>query len=315
MLSKKHLLGLDGYPKRDIERIIKTGFKFREVLDRPIKKVPSLQGLTIANLFFENSTRTRMSFELAQRRLSADSINFSAPSSSLKKGESLKDTIQNIEAMKIDAIVMRHPHAGSPKLLTNFVNAIIINAGDGTHEHPTQAILDLMSLYEKFGKIKGLNIGIIGDVTHSRVARSNIFGLITMGAKVTICGPPNLVPKFTDGLNIKVNHSVDDVIDWANAIIVLRIQKERMGQSLIPSIREYRSMFGITKERLRIHKKEIVIMHPGPINRGIEIDSIVADSDQAIILDQVLNGVASRMAILFLLCGKKQSIDLESDES
>ena len=217
--------------------------------------------------------------------------------------------------MKIDAIVMRHPHAGSPKLLTNFVNAIIINAGDGTHEHPTQAILDLMSLYEKFGKIKGLNIGIIGDVTHSRVARSNIFGLITMGAKVTICGPPNLVPKFTDGLNIKVNHSVDDVIDWANAIIVLRIQKERMGQSLIPSIREYRSMFGITKERLRIHKKEIVIMHPGPINRGIEIDSIVADSDQAIILDQVLNGVAPRMAILFLLCGKKQSIDLESDES
>ena len=305
MLSKKHLLGLDGYPKRDIERIIKTGFKFREVLDRPIKKVPSLQGLTIANLFFENSTRTRMSFELAQRRLSADSINFSAPSSSLKK-ESLKDTIQNIEAMKIDAIVMRHPHAGSPKLLTNFVNAIIINAGDGTHEHLTQAILDLMSLYEKFGKIKGLNIGIIGDVTHSRVARSNIFGLITMNLKVTICGPPNLVPKFIDGLNIKVNHSVDDVIDWANAIIVLRIQKERMGQSLIPSIREYRSMFGITKERLRIHKKEIIIMHPGPINRGIEIDSIVADSDQAIILDQVLNGVASRMAILFFYVEKNK---------
>tara|TARA_S200000501_G_scaffold190210_1_gene179052 strand:- start:40147 stop:41082 length:936 start_codon:yes stop_codon:yes gene_type:complete len=309
MLSKKHLLGLDGYPKKDIEQIIDTGFKFREVLNRPIKKVPSLQGLTIVNLFFENSTRTRMSFELAQRRLSADSINFSAPFSSLKKGESLKDTVQNIEAMKIDAIIIRHPHAGSPRLLTKLVNAIIINAGDGMHEHPTQAILDMMSLYEKFGKIEGLKVGIVGDATHSRVARSNIFGLLTMGAKVTICGPPNLVPKFIKDLNVKVNHRVDDVIEWADAMMVLRIQKERMGQSLIPSIREYRSMFGITKERLKMHKKEIVIMHPGPINRGVEIDSIVADSEQTIILDQVLNGVASRMAILFLLCGKKQNID------
>ena len=257
MLSKKHLLGLDGYPKRDIERIIKTGFKFREVLDRPIKKVPSLQGLTIANLFFENSTRTRMSFELAQRRLSADSINFSAPSSSLKKGESLKDTIQNIEAMKIDAIVMRHPHAGSPKLLTNFVNAIIINAGDGTHEHPTQAILDLMSLYEKFGKIKGLNIGIIGDVTHSRVARSNIFGLITMGAKVTICGPPNLVPKFIDGLNIKVNHSVDDVIDWANAIIVLEFRKSEWDKVLSRPLESIDQCLELQKNALEYTKKKL----------------------------------------------------------
>ena len=311
MFNKKHLLSIESLSTSEINDILNLAEKYVNLNRKKKKHLDLLKGLTQINMFFENSTRTRMSFELAQRRLSADSINFSAPSSSLKKGESLKDTIQNIEAMKIDAIVMRHPHAGSPKLLTNFVNAIIINAGDGTHEHPTQAILDLMSLYEKFGKIKGLNIGIIGDVTHSRVARSNIFGLITMGAKVTICGPPNLVPKFTDGLNIKVNHSVDDVIDWADAIIVLRIQKERMGQSLIPSIREYRSMFGITKERLRIHKKEIVIMHPGPINRGIEIDSIVADSDQAIILDQVLNGVASRMAILFLLCGKKQNLDKE----
>ncbi|MBH09982.1 MAG: aspartate carbamoyltransferase [Candidatus Marinimicrobia bacterium] len=304
-LCQKHLIGLEGYPSQDIKTIIDTAFNFREVLDRPIKKVPSLQGITIVNLFFENSTRTRLSFELAQKRLTADTVNFSASSSSLKKGESFKDTVQNIEAMKIDAVVMRHPTPGSCNHLTRFVDAIVINAGDGTHEHPTQAILDIMSLSEKFGEIKGLNIGIIGDISHSRVALSNIYGLTTLGANVTLCGPPNLMPSFIENFDISVNTNVDEVIDWADALNVLRIQKERMGFGLIPSIREYRSMFGITKERVDQHKKEIVIMHPGPVNRGVEIDSAVADSDQAIILDQVLNGVASRMAILYLLCSAK----------
>ena len=305
MLENKHLLGLEGYPAKDIQTIIETAFNFREVLDRPIKKVPSLQGVTIVNLFFENSTRTRISFELAQKRLSADTVNFSASSSSLKKGESFKDTAQNIEAMKIDAVVMRHPTPGAPKHLTNFIDSVIINAGDGTHEHPTQAILDMMSLHEKFGKLKGLKVAIVGDILHSRVALSNIYGLKTMGAEVTLCGPPNLVPDHLKELEVTYSKDVDEVIEWADAINVLRIQKERMGRSLVPSTREYRSFFGITADRIENHKREIVIMHPGPINRGVEIDSKVADSDQAIILDQVLNGVASRMAILFLLCGGK----------
>ena len=305
MLKQKHLLGLEDYPAKDIQTIIDTAFNFREVLDRPIKKVPSLQGVTIVNLFFENSTRTRISFELAQKRLSADTVNFSASSSSLKKGESFKDTAQNIEAMKIDAVVMRHPTPGAPKHLTQFIDAIIINAGDGTHEHPTQAILDMMSLYEKFGKLDGLKIGIIGDISHSRVALSNIYGLTTMGAEIKVCGPPNLIPNFLQDMDVKYNSSLDEVIEWADALNVLRIQKERMGRGLIPSTREYRATFGITDERLKKHKKEIVIMHPGPMNRGVEIDGVIADSDQAIILDQVLNGVASRMAILYLLCGGK----------
>ena len=305
MLKQKHLLGLEDYPAKDIQTIIDTAFNFREVLDRPIKKVPSLQGVTIVNLFFENSTRTRISFELAQKRLSADTVNFSASSSSLKKGESFKDTAQNIEAMKIDAVVMRHPTPGAPKHLTQFIDAIIINAGDGTHEHPTQAILDMMSLYEKFGRLDGLKIGIIGDISHSRVALSNIYGLTTMGAEIKVCGPPNLIPNFLKDMDIKYNYSLDEVIEWADALNVLRIQKERMGRGLIPSTREYRATFGITDERLKKHKKEIVIMHPGPMNRGVEIDGVIADSDQAIILDQVLNGVASRMAILYLLCGAK----------
>ena len=305
MLKQKHLLGLEDYPAMDIQTIIDTAFNFREVLDRPIKKVPSLQGVTIVNLFFENSTRTRISFELAQKRLSADTVNFSASSSSLKKGESFKDTAQNIEAMKIDAVVMRHPTPGAPKHLTQFIDAIIINAGDGTHEHPTQAILDMMSLYEKFGRLDGLKIGIIGDISHSRVALSNIYGLTTMGAEIKVCGPPNLIPNFLQDMDVKYNSSLDEVIEWADALNVLRIQKERMGRGLIPSTREYRATFGITNERLKKHKKEIVIMHPGPMNRGVEIDGIIADSDQAIILDQVLNGVASRMAILYLLCGGK----------
>jgi len=312
MLQQRHLLGLEGYPAEDIQTIIDTAFKFREVLDRPIKKVPSLQGVTIVNLFFENSTRTRISFELAQKRLSADTVNFSASSSSLKKGESFKDTAQNIEAMKIDAVVMRHPTPGAPKHLTEFIDSVVINAGDGTHEHPTQAILDMMSLQEKFGKLKGLKIGILGDIAHSRVALSNIYGLLIMGAEVTLCGPPNLIPPFIKDLGVNVNTNVDEVIEWADALNVLRIQRERMGLGLIPSIREYRAMFGITQERLDHHKKEIVIMHPGPMNRGVEIDGTVADGDQAIILNQVLNGVASRMAILYLLCGGKFS---EEDES
>ena len=303
ILKQKHLLFLKDYPKEDIEVILDTAFKFREVLDRPIKKVPSLQGVTIVNLFFENSTRTRISFELAQKRLSADTVNFSASSSSLKKGESFKDTVQNIMSMKIDAVVMRHPAPGSPKHLTEFIDAVVVNAGDGAHEHPTQAILDMMSLKEKFGYLNGLKVGIVGDILHSRVARSNIYGLINMGAKVTVCGPPNLIPRNIRNLGADVKFDLDELIEWADALNILRIQKERMGQPLIPSIREYRSSFGITLQRLQNHKKEITIMHPGPMNRGVEIDSVIADSEQAIILDQVLNGVASRMSILYCLCG------------
>ena len=303
MMKQKHLLGLENFPARDIDKIIETSFSFKEILDRPIKKVPSLQGKTIVNLFFENSTRTRISFELAQKRLSADTVNFSASSSSLKKGESFKDTVQNIEAMKIDAVVMRHPSPGSSVHLTKYIKSIVINAGDGTHEHPTQAILDMMSLKEKFGKIRGLKIGIIGDIAHSRVARSNIYGLIKMGAEVMVCGSPTLIPIEIISLGVKVSYNLDEVLDWADAINVLRIQLERMNRGLFPSVREYRKLFGITDERLQKHNKEIVVLHPGPMNRGVEIDSSVADSKSAIILDQVLNGVASRMAILYLFLG------------
>ncbi len=306
-MKLKHLLGLEKYPAEDIATIIDTAFSFREVLDRPIKKVPSLQGKTIVNLFFEDSTRTRISFELAQKRLSADTVNFSASSSSLKKGESFKDTAQNIEAMKIDAVVMRHPTPGAPLHLTHHIDSIVINAGDGTHEHPTQALLDMMSLKEKFGYLKGLKVAIVGDISHSRVALSNIHGLIKMGAKVTLCGPPHLIPPFIHELGVKVNYDIDEVMEWADALNILRIQRERMGVGLIPSVREYRNVFGVTEERLARHKKEIVIMHPGPINRGVELDSSIIDGDQAIILDQVLNGVASRMAILYLLLGGKSN--------
>ena len=300
-----HLLGLKDYPGEDIQTIIDTAYKFKEILNRPIKKVPSLKGKTIVNLFFENSTRTRISFELAQKRLSADTVNFSASTSSLKKGESFKDTVQNIESMKIDAAVMRHPIPGSPLQLTNYIDAVVINAGDGAHEHPTQAILDMMSLHEKFGYLKGLKIAIIGDIMHSRVALSNIYGLKTMGAEVMLCGPSTLIPRYAEDLGVKINYSIDEAIEWADALNVLRIQRERMQGGLLPSVREYRDLFGITNERMLKHKKEIVVMHPGPINRGVEIDSSVVDSDQAIILDQVLNGVASRMSILYLLLGGK----------
>tara|TARA_B100000131_G_scaffold277354_1_gene281146 strand:- start:626 stop:1558 length:933 start_codon:yes stop_codon:yes gene_type:complete len=305
-MKNKHLLGLKNYPEEDINTIIDTSFSFKEVLNRPIKKVPSLQGKTIVNLFFENSTRTRISFELAQKRLSADTVNFSASSSSLNKGETFKDTAQNIEAMKIDAVVMRHPSPGAPLHLTNYIDAIVINAGDGAHEHPTQALLDMTTLKEKFGYLKGLKIGIVGDISHSRVALSNIYGLKTMGAEITLCGPSTLIPPFVEDLGVNVNYNIDEVIEWADALNILRIQRERMSGGLLPSIREYRNLFGISSDRLSRHKKELVIMHPGPMNRGVEIDSSVADSDQAIILDQVLNGVASRMAILYLLLGGKE---------
>ena len=301
ILKNKHLIGIENTPAEDIQKLIDTGFTFREVLDRPIKKVPSLTGQNIVNLFFENSTRTRISFELAEKRLSADVTNFSSSSSSVSKGEGLKDTVQNIHAMKMDCAVMRHPSPGSCRQLTQYVDAVVVNAGDGTHEHPSQALLDMMSLQEKFNTIKGLKIAIVGDILHSRVALSNIYGLIKMGAQVTLCGPPHLIPRGIQDLGVGVNFDIDEVIEWADALNVLRIQRERMGVGIIPSIREYRDFFGITQDRLATHKKEVVIMHPGPMNRGVEIDSSVADGDQAIILDQVLNGVAIRMSILYLL--------------
>ena len=305
-MKSKHLIGLETTPKDDISEFIDTGFLFREILERPIKRVPSLTGKNIVNLFFENSTRTKISFELAEKRLSADITNFSSSSSSVKKGESLKDTIQNIHAMKIDCVVMRHPVPGSSIQLTNYVDSVIVNAGDGTHEHPTQALLDMMSLKEHFGKIKGLKIGIVGDILHSRVALSNIFGLVKLGAKVKVCGPPHLIQKNIEDLNVEVEYNVDNLIEWADAINILRIQRERMGVGIVPSVREYRRFFGITTERMKNHKKEIVVMHPGPINRGVEIDSTIADSNQAIILNQVLNGVAVRMSVLYLLLGNNE---------
>ena len=304
-ISLTHLLGLEGVSAADIQILIDTGFTFREVLERPIKKVPTLTGINVVNLFFENSTRTRISFELAEKRLSADVTNFSAASSSLSKGEGLKDTIRNLHAMKMDAVVMRHPVSGAAQQLSSYVDAVVINAGDGTHEHPTQALLDIMSLQERFGRVAGLKIGIIGDVAHSRVALSNIFGLQTLGAEVAVCGPGHLLPPHLSDLGVSIIPDVDDLLSWADAINVLRIQRERMGAGLIPSVREYRNGYGITNERLARHKGELVVLHPGPINRGVEIDSDVADGDQAIILDQVLNGVAVRMSVLYHLLSAK----------
>jgi len=304
-LSIKHLYGLEGVPKEDIQAILSTAFSFREVLERPVKKVPTLQGVTVVNLFFEPSTRTRISFELAEKRLSADTVNFSASSSSLSKGESLKDTIQNIFAMKIDVVIMRHPVPGSVKLLSQFVDAVVINAGDGTHEHPTQALLDMMSLQEKVGDMEDMNVAIVGDIRHSRVALSNIHGLKTMGANVMVCGPPTFIPVGIESLGVKVTYQLEEALEFADAINVLRIQRERQGTGLIPSLREYRNLYGITRERLDRLSKPITVLHPGPMNRGVEIDSDIADGEHAIILHQVLNGVASRMAVLFLLAGAK----------
>ncbi|MFQ6618506.1 MAG: aspartate carbamoyltransferase catalytic subunit [Fidelibacterota bacterium] len=303
VLQSRHLLGLEGVPEEDINLILDTANSFREVLERPIRKVPTLQGKTIVNLFFEPSTRTRISFELAEKRLSADSVNFSANFSSIKKGESLRDTIQNIEAMKMDVVIIRHPSPGAPHLLTRFVKASVINAGDGTHEHPTQALLDMMTLKEKLGYLKGLKVGIIGDIAHSRVALSNIYGLKTVGAEVIVCGPPTLIPVQMERIGVEVTHDLDEVLRYVDVINVLRIQIERQKVGLFPSLREYRKLYGITLDRLERIGRELVIMHPGPMNRGVEIDSDVADGEYSVILNQVLNGVAVRMAVLYLLCG------------
>jgi aspartate carbamoyltransferase catalytic subunit len=300
-LISRHLLGLEGMPKEDIQLILDTAITFREVLERPIKKVPTLQGKTIVNLFFESSTRTRISFDLAERRLSADVVNFSADASSVKKGETLKDTARNIEAMKIDMVVMRHAAQGASQFLSTVINANIINAGDGSHEHPTQALLDMYSIREKYGKLDGLKLCIVGDISHSRVALSNIYGLKTMGAEVAVCGPKTLIPRELDKLEVKVFYNVDDAIRWADILNVLRIQLERQDRCFLPSLREYRQYFAVTKERLNKSKKQITIMHPGPINRDVELSADVADSEHSLILQQVLNGVAVRMAVLYLI--------------
>ena len=304
MLSTKHLLGIKNITLADIELIFSTADNFKDVINRPIKKVPSLRDVTIANLFFENSTRTRLSFELAEKRLSADVLNFSSSSSSVSKGESLIDTVNNILAMKVDIIVMRHPHAGSAEFLSKNVSANIVNAGDGTHEHPTQALLDAFSIRESCGEIKGKKVAIIGDILHSRVALSNIFCLQKLGAEVAVCGPTTLIPKHISSLGVKVEHNLRKALNWCDIANVLRIQLERQDIRYFPSLREYIMMYGINKEILDSLSKKIVIMHPGPINRGVEITSDVADSDQSIILQQVENGVAIRMAVLYLLAGK-----------
>lgn len=301
MLSSRHLLGLQGVPKEDIQLILDTAVTFREILDRPVKKVPTLKGKTVVNLFFENSTRTRLSFELAQKRLSADVMNFSTSTSSTKKGETFKDTVRNIEAMKIDMIVVRHESAGVPKFLTEISEANVINAGDGRHEHPTQALLDMYSIREKLGRLEGLKVCIVGDVAHSRVSLSNIYGLQAMGAEVSLCGPATMMPKNVEKLGVKVFHSIDEAIDYNDVLNVMRIQLERGTGSSIPSLREYHQYFGVTTERMQKHNKDILILHPGPINRGVEISSEVADGPNQIILPQVTNGVAVRMAILYLL--------------
>lgn len=301
--AHKHLIGLKDYSKKEILQILDTARSFREVLDRPIKKVPTLTGITVVNLFFEASTRTRISFELAEKRLSADTINFSASTSSLKKGESIRDTAQNIEAMKIDMVVVRHSSPGIPRFLTQVLKSSIINAGDGAHEHPTQALLDIYTLREKIGDLNGVKICIVGDIAHSRVALSNIYGLLQMGADVALCGPPTLIPREIEKLGVRVFYDLDEALDFAQVLNILRIQIERQGTSLFPTLREYRDKFGITKDRLDKFAKDWIIMHPGPINRGIELDSEIADGKYSMILDQVTNGVAVRMAVLYLLSG------------
>ncbi len=303
-LQIKHLFGLQGVSKSDIRTILDNAKQFREILDRPVKKVPSLRGMTVVNLFFENSTRTRTSFELAEKRLSADTVNFTSSNSSVKKGETLVDTLRNIESMKIDIVVVRHKGTGVPKFLAEHSNAIIVNAGDGAHEHPTQALLDMLTIEEKLGTLEGKNVTIIGDIRHSRVARSNLWGMSTMGAHVTLCGPSTLVPRNTDLMNhVTWEPDVKKAVANADAIIALRLQKERMDDALLPSMREYRNTFGITEELLECAKDKVIIMHPGPINRGVELDSDIADGEHSVILDQVTNGVAIRMAVLFLLAG------------
>ena len=300
------MIGIEHLTVDDIQLILKTATQFKEIINRPIKKVPTLRDITIANLFFENSTRTRISFELAQKRLSADVINFSSSSSSVKKGETLLDTVNNILSMKVDMIVMRHASPGAAHYLSERIEASIVNAGDGTHEHPTQALLDAYSMQEKLGDLKGKKIAIIGDIMHSRVALSNIYCLKKLGAEVTLCGPPTLIPKYIQQLGVHVIHNVDEALQWCDVANVLRIQLERQNTKYFPSLREYALYFGVNRERLEKLDKEIVIMHPGPINRGVELTSDVADSEHSIILDQVENGVAVRMAVLYLLANKGQ---------
>lgn len=302
-LSQKHLLGIKDITREDIELIFETADNFKEVINRPIKKVPSLRDVTIANIFFENSTRTRLSFELAEKRLSADVVNFSASNSSVKKGETLLDTVNNILAMKVDMVVMRHASPGAPYYLSKHIKANIVNAGDGTHEHPTQALLDAFSIREKLGSVAGKKVAIIGDILHSRVALSNIFALQKLGAKVMVCGPPTLLPKFIGQLGVQVELDVMKALQWCDVANVLRIQLERQQIKYFPSLREYSLYYGINKKMLDNLKKQIVVMHPGPINRGVELTSDAADSQHSIILDQVENGVAVRMAVLYLLAG------------
>jgi len=300
-LSQKHLLGIKDITRDDIELIFETADNFKEVINRPIKKVPSLRDVTIANIFFENSTRTRLSFELAEKRLSADVVNFSASTSSVKKGETLLDTVNNILAMKVDMVVMRHASPGAPHYLSKHIHANIVNAGDGTHEHPTQALLDTFSIREKLGSVSGKKIAIIGDILHSRVALSNIFALQKLGAKVMVCGPPTLLPKFIRNLGVQVELDVRKALHWCDVANVLRLQLERQQIKYFPSLREYSLYYGINKKMLEDLMRPIVIMHPGPINRGVELSSDAADSKHSIILDQVENGVAVRMAVLYLL--------------
>lgn len=303
-LSTRHLLGIKDLNEADIQLIFETADTFKSVLNRPIKKVPSLRDVTIANIFFENSTRTRLSFELAEKRLSADVVNFSASSSSVSKGETLIDTVNNILAMKVDMVVMRHPYAGAGIFLSKHVKAQIVNAGDGAHEHPTQALLDSFSIREKYGDVAGKKVVIVGDILHSRVALSNILCLKQLGAEVMVCGPTTLMPKFISALGVKVEHNLIKALNWCDVANMLRIQLERQDIKYFPSLREYTMLYGLNKQILNSLDKEITVMHPGPINRGVEITSDVADSKQSIILDQVENGVAIRMAVLYLLAGQ-----------
>jgi len=307
-LSSIHLLGLKDATESDIQLIFETADNFKTILQRPIKKVPSLRDITIANVFFENSTRTKISFELAEKRLSADVVNFSSSSSSVSKGETLIDTVNNILSMKVDMVVMRHPAPGAAKFLSEHVDAQVVNAGDGTHEHPTQALLDTYSIREKLGVVAGKKVVIVGDILHSRVALSNIYGLQTLGAEVGVCGPPTLIPKHIKSLGVKVMHSLQEALNWCDVANMLRIQMERQQTKYFPSLREYSMLYGLTMQHLEKLDKEITIMHPGPINRGVEISSEVADSDQSIILDQVENGVAIRMAVLYLLAAQRVSV-------
>ena len=305
-LSVKHLLGIKDLTPEDIDLILRTADNFKDVLQRPIKKVPTLRDTTIVNLFYENSTRTRISFELAEKRLSADTINFTASGSSVSKGETLIDTVNNILSMKVDMVVMRHSASGAPHFLSQHINASIINAGDGINEHPTQALLDAFSIREKLGMLKGKKVALLGDIMHSRVALSNIYLLTKMGAEVIVCGPPTLIPKHIEKLGVKVSYDVRKTLAWCDVANVLRIQLERQNKPLFSTLREYSLYYGVNKAMLDSLNKEIIIMHPGPINRGVEINSDVADSKNSIILDQVQNGVAVRMAVLYLLAGKKE---------